>query len=409
MALHWFNPENDLALACFSPHFIPPASARMMADELSALPVWWTSAGDTVAVASVSEARLLAGQAGGLCPEVEWVGRKDLPACSEVQPWGWSPLVVNRLLAGGVAAECLPDEAFLLRYRDWSGRRHAVDMLDYLVRRDSETARRWPEHLCGEACYCTSEQEVVRWVNLYPRTILKAPWSGSGKGLRLGYGRYESPLSGWCRRLLREQGGVVVEPLYDKVADFAMEFYVEGERGVRYVALSEFLTTARGTYAGNRVASEEAKMSRLTAVVPEALLECIKQSIICYLTRLFGGGYHGCLGIDMMLCRTGAGDRICVHPCVEINLRRTMGHVAASLGRFVAPSSEASFVIDYYKDEKMLRADHDGNLAACPPVISDGKLLRGYLPLIPVTGCGHYRAAMWAFSGEDDDGYARNK
>ena len=58
MTLHIFNPENDLALACPSPHFIPPASARQMADDLSALPVWWAMRGDAVCVASVEEAAL---------------------------------------------------------------------------------------------------------------------------------------------------------------------------------------------------------------------------------------------------------------------------------------------------------------------------------------------------------------
>ena len=32
------------------------------------------------------------------------------------------------------------------------------------------------------------------------------------------------------------------------------------------------------------------------------------------------------LGIDMMLIRMGGAVRL--HPCVELNLRRTMGHVA---------------------------------------------------------------------------------
>lgn len=64
MTLHIFNPENDLALACPSPHFIPPASARQMADDLSALPVWWAMRGDAVCVASVKEARRWAEEAG---------------------------------------------------------------------------------------------------------------------------------------------------------------------------------------------------------------------------------------------------------------------------------------------------------------------------------------------------------
>ena len=39
-----------------------------------------------------------------------------------------------------------------------------------------------------------------------------------------------------------------------------MEFYADGTGIVRYTGLSVFLTTARGTYAGNWVASEEDKV-----------------------------------------------------------------------------------------------------------------------------------------------------
>lgn len=44
-----------------------------------------------------------------------------------------------------------------------------------------------------------------------------------------------------------------------------------------------------------------------------------------------GGAYTGPFGIDMMVVEGNAGKGFLLHPCVEINLRRTMGHVALSL------------------------------------------------------------------------------
>ena len=41
--------------------------------------------------------------------------------------------------------------------------------------------------------------------------------------------------------------------------------------------------------------------------------------------------YTCVFGIDMMVVRRDDGDGFLLHPCVEINLRRTMGHVAISL------------------------------------------------------------------------------
>lgn len=46
--IHYFNPENDLALASGDAHYTPPASARQMARDLQSLPRLWAKAGDWV-------------------------------------------------------------------------------------------------------------------------------------------------------------------------------------------------------------------------------------------------------------------------------------------------------------------------------------------------------------------------
>lgn len=397
MTLHVFNPGNDSALACPSPHFIPPASARRMADDLSALPAWWAAPGDAVCVASPEAARRWAGEIGGICPEVRWVGRDGLPSDAVVDAWGWSPSAVLRLSKGGVDRSRLPDEARLACCRDLSNRRHAVDMLARLRSPGSDLGRKWGDRLCGVSHYCTSEGEIARMLRQYPETLLKAPWSGSGRGLCPGRGAYAPPLSGWCRRLLREQGGVVVEPLYDKVSDFALEFYADGTGGVRYAGLSVFRTTARGAYAGNWVAPEEDKVRWLAGRIPLPLWQALKTAVTRYLAGWIGCGYGGHLGVDMMLCRVPEAGLPCVHPCVEINLRRTMGQVSVDLASFLAPSSEARFVIGYGKEAGRSWSEHCRCAEEHPLCLRDGKVLRGYLPLAPVTPSARYRAALWVF------------
>lgn len=303
--------------------------------------------------------------------------------------------MVQRLLTGGADRSRLPDEARLARYRELSNRRHAVDMLAYLCGSGSDLGQKWRDRLCGVSYYCTGEQDIIQRMRQYPETLLKAPWSGSGKGLRLGRGGYVPPLSGWCGRQLREQGGVIVEPVYNKVSDFALEFYADGAGGVRYTGLSVFLTTARGTYAGNWVASEEDKVRWLTDRIPLLLWQMLKTAVTHYLADWLGNGYNGHLGVDMMLCRVPGAEYLCVHPCVEINLRRTMGQVSVDLASFLAPSSEARFVIDYEKEAGRLWSEHCRCEEAHPLCLREGKLLQGYLPLVPVTPSAHYRAALW--------------
>ena len=60
----------------------------------------------------------------------------------------------------------------------------------------------------------------------------------------------------------------------------------------------------------------------ISRYIPVLLLDSIKQKIT---EQLRLPGYVGPFGIDMMVTKEG------LHPCVEINLRRTMGHVALSI------------------------------------------------------------------------------
>lgn len=394
MRLHVFNPENDLALACFSPHFIPPRSARLMARDLAALPAWWAGPGDAVRASVRDGEWLRAGLQGSLLPALEWAEGACSSAVSVVEPWGWSPLLWEQVHGAGVAAGVLPDATALRRIRDGSCRSRAVELLAVLRSPDDKFGREWGRWLCGESFYCTDEDAVARLLARFPDTLLKAPWSGSGKGLRLGRGGWVPPLTGWCRRVLREQGGVVVEPIYNKVYDLAMEFYSDGQGRVDYRGLSRFVTTPRGTYVGNRVAPEAEHARWLASFLPAGLWQALRDELAARLSRMVGSDYRGPLGVDMMLCRPENDGGLCLHPCVEINLRRTMGQVAADLSRFLASGAEALFAIDYCAEEGGLLADHERRLRDDPPRVAEGRWSGGYLALTPVRAGTHYRASL---------------
>lgn len=392
MNLHVFNPENDLALANFSSHFIPPQSARLMRDDLSVLPVWWAVDGDVVWSVLPHDLADYLDEVGFLLPDVKWCGKNEWIRADVVCPWGWSPLLIQELLQAGCPDCLLPTGKEMAAYRSLSGRECAVRLLN-LLRSQGNSLSEWQNRLCGSSFYCREEAEIVSLVTSYPETILKAPWSGSGKGLRLARGDYQSPLTGWCRRLLKEQGGVVVEPLYHKCFDFAFEFLSDG-KSVRYSGLSVFFTTNRGTYGGNWVAPEKVKESWLERYIPHAMRMALVKELSERLTESLAGLYKGYLGVDMMLCDVGSSDGLAVHPCVEINLRRTMGQVAVDLSRWLAPGSEARFVIDFEKPDGALWADHRKRKLDRPLHVYDNLLLDGYVALTPVIPHTHYRARL---------------
>lgn len=299
MTIYIFNPENDMALADGTAGYTPPATIQQMRRELYWLPNWWAGEGDIV-----------------------WDGEQKL-SLSEgdtVSPWGWSPALVHQLRGAGVGPEFMPTREQLDYIRRLSHRQTAVEALAR-QREDGLLDGR----LRGRSVVCRTWEEVREAVGRWDDTILKMPWSSSGRGLMTA----TSPnLEAWCRRVIRQQGAVVAEERLPKVADFAMEFHCDGRGGVEYRGLSLFFTGEYGSYSGNWVAPEIQKFTWLTQYMPPQALVDIRRWWEQYLTRF---AYSGPVGVDMMLCRDG----IC--PCIEINWRMTMGmvaNIAASQGRY---------------------------------------------------------------------------
>lgn len=315
MVLHVFNPEHDIALAAHLSNFTAPHAGRQLRADLGYLPALWAGDSDAVLVDNAAYAgrcyaRLRSRVGGGRPQFVEKQQLAGLPI-SRVEPWGWDLALCAQLRRYGV--KCLPDEALVEQVRALSHRRTAARLLPMLRM----------EGTVGEAFECTSESEAEQLLERYGQVVLKAPWSSSGRGLRfLSLGR--TPLTaqgGWFRNVVAAQGSVMVEPLCRKVKDFGMEFYADGD-GVRYEGLSLF-HTKNGAYIGNVVATERCKQQLIGRYIPSELLDAVREKIC---TSDVLNGYTGPFGVDMMV--VAGNDGFLLHPCVEINVRRTMGHVA---------------------------------------------------------------------------------
>ena len=162
---------------------------------------------------------------------------------------------------------------------------------------------------------------------------MKAPWSSSGRGVRFIDGEINDYQLRWIQNIIDKQGSVIVEPYYHKVRDFGMEFESDGKGCVRYLGLSLF-HTKNGAYTGNLIATEDEKQELLSAYISVDLLKSVREIVCDRLGRLFSGKYQGPFGLDMMIVATNDKEGFLLHPCVEINLRRTMGHVALSIPPF---------------------------------------------------------------------------
>ena len=390
-ALYIFNPEHDLALASGEANYMAPASARRMASELALLPMWYAEEGSAVLAPSaynldyVKKIQELLGLSVDLITEPELAIEQDL----DIRPWGWDVALRKRLSVLGVDEVLLPSMGQLNDLREYSHRSKAVALLPEL---------QLNECFCGESYYLKTPEEWKRFVEGRKECLLKAPLSGSGKGLNWCKGIFTSFISGWCTRVAASQGGVIAEPIYNKVEDFAMEFYSDGAGELTFVGYSLFHTGKSGMYEGNCLLSNEAIRKQLAQYIPLEALMDLENCLKYRLSALVGTVYKGYLGVDMMICRFPENEKpvFRIHPCVEINLRMNMGVIARFLhDRYVRPGSTGRFVIDYHPSEGEALQEHERMSATYPLEIREGRVYSGYLPLVPVHKRSCYRAWIW--------------
>ena len=321
MKLLVFNPEHDLALAANLSNFTAPHAGRQLRADLGFVPAIWAAADDFVLVENVEDAerrflRLTRRPFGRFIA-------KDL-LCklqfSAVDVWGWDLAIRAYLLRWGVEAVVMPTVTQIDAIRQLSHRRHAMQLLESL---------QMPGTI---GCASETDQMDIIADRLHrgEHLVVKAPWSSSGRGVRFMEGDMNIYDKGWVRHVIEKQGSVMVEPYYNKVKDFGMEFVSDGKGLVSYVGLSLF-QTSNGAYTGNILASEDEKEHMISRYISVDLLKAIRQKICTLMGVLLKDRYAGAFGIDMMVVRRDDGDGFLLHPCVEINLRRTMGHVAISL------------------------------------------------------------------------------
>lgn len=390
MKLYLFNPDTDMALAHNNENYLAPASVRQMAEDLALLPIWYAQPGSGVLASSAYNADYLRKMQQLFSLPIQLVTEPELSECADVQvfPWGWNLTLRKYLIKAGLSEQKLPAAEHLATYRPLSSRKMAMEVLSVF---DWENR----EGCCGQSYYLPFLLSCKMFVERHKKCVLKAPWSGSGKGLNWCQRTFTKSVEGWCKHIIKEQGFVSGEPLYNKVEDFAMEFYSDGRGKVLFMGYSLFATNKSGAYSGNILMSSPDIEKRLEKYVSPNTIVYIRERLCEMLSEIYGTAYTGYLGVDMMVCLL-SDNKYAVHPCVEINMRMNMG-VVSHLFRenFMASESIGHFSIEYYSSNAELLERHEQNLESHPLMVANGKLVSGYLPLVPVTTRSHYRAYVF--------------
>lgn len=427
MNLYLFNPDNDLALANNDDNYRSPASARKMGSDLTPLMGWIAGDGDFLLfpenttwqpdmplypdLKSCSlpelheefekdQKRWLNIQHNGSIPQPKNHTQKenpikffnsitkhlygnDLLKPNKIIPWGWNPSLVRQLTNAGIDTSLLPSSKVLEEIKHVSHRSQSVKALRFIRNNASEELK---NILCGKSYEIFSEKELKQLIETPGKEwLLKAPLSGSGRGLIRSMGHYKHPVSGWCKNTLEMQGSVILEPYYNKVCDFAMEFRTLENCTIHFAGYSLFETNAHGSYTRNILMTDKAITSLICNYgFKEQYLKELQHILSQILSKITKDVYQGWLGVDMMICMENGHYRI--HPCVEINARFTMGVFSRLFyDRYITPGVKGSFGIRFSpKNGALLQyaaeAFHKNPLRIC-----NNRFTSGWLALTPVT------------------------
>lgn len=393
--IHLFNPGHETAVLLGTENYTPPANVRRMIQELSYLPVWYADSNDYVFTEEIASPRFFSLQPKELRPFATLVSVKELkelaPSLPELaaSPWGISPhslYVFEKLkqeLQLNLSVPTWKEEYFRL-----TGRQTAAECLERIRQLLPDLP------IPATPKFCKKIREIEKYLILQNAPfVVKTPYSSSGRGLHWIPERKLTPKDRtWIEGAINKQGAVSIECGLDKVHDLAMEFYSDGEGHVTYEGLSVFSTEKKGSYSGNVLGSQEYLAIPIKRWIGEDVYQRTQDAVAEALKGIYGNIYRGYLGVDMIVYKTKDGS-YALHPCIEINMRYTMGMVALRLSqRYLAPHTIGDFHITY--DSKVGEAyeRHRFMKGAYPLTIENGKIREGYLSLCPVTKETKYRA-----------------
>lgn len=342
------NFSHDLALAANCNHYTPPPNVQVMERDL--------------------------------CRLVDYIPPAEVSYHPYAPVWGWDRSFVNELYREGYSD--LPTNEQLEIIRMLSSRKNA----SYLLKKLVTECEGLP--LVGESEYVVTEQRLNEILYNVP-LILKEPLSGSGRGLRFFFDNATDAQMNWACKCIRQQGGVVVEPYYHKIEDFAFEFIMH-ENDIEYLGLSVFETNSNNVYSGNVISPQERLWERMYKYFDKSTFNRMLLFVQQNIKEFFLGKYLGPVGVDMMIIEIDG--ELYIHPCVEINVRRTMGELSLHLQPLVSCTVDAFFCLVFRKNAESLK-EYVSSLSKAE-YDKDNRLFRGVKLLTPVYDNTQYVALL---------------
>ncbi len=265
------------------------------------------------------------------------------------------------------------------KIRELSGRDFTIEILENL----QSNRFPFPDDF-RNPIVARSVDEILQVRNEWNETILlKVPWSSSGKGLlKIEKGAFKDNDLKWTKNVIEQQGFVMIEKLYDKVLDFALEF--KSHNGIVEYFGSSIFETENGKYKGNLLYPEsdfEKKLEKKGLKNAVDVIQKLEETLSEFFSTSISPFYEGYFGVDMMLLngKVDGSEAVMVHPCVELNLRMNMGVLARRFyDRYVEIGKSGMFYVKTFHNENEIFDKIASSVVKNPLKIRKGRVYKGY-------------------------------
>ncbi len=266
---------------------------------------------------------------------------RHIPAGMNLVPWGWSPAAVEFGQRHRLVVNAPPLEVVRLA----NSRAYSVPW------------EQLPDDDGNFATLCRTLGEVLACVERLPVTtawVIKANWSHAARERILGRGPVISSAEiQWVKQRLARDGVVSWELWLQREAEIGIQWHLPQGGQPELIAITELLVDSRGQYTGTRALAhgigfqpgeDVYQNDRLEAypTPPEWALQAAEDTRPI-VNDIAQRGYFGPVGIDAMRFLHPDGNLPRTRPLQDINVRWTMGRLAAGWFQRLGPTAQATW------------------------------------------------------------------
>lgn len=386
--LFFFNSTCEMAVANSQISYLPPAHLRLFENSLATMPCFFADENDAILTLKpvsntyVEHLHKLGFKTPQFITSPDDLVPNSLPLTS-LRPWGWSPAVHNVLKPflpfchnqwmKHPMHKWQPHHRLLLS-RD-TGYKLLVKTMELT---DNSLNLIEISTLPLKLSTLLDVEKVIE--SIPPPALLKTPWSASGRGLfKIRDVHEHAETNVWVKSKLKQQGFMYAEPYLDKISDLSFHFQIEAD-GVQYLGYNFFETLPSGQFSGCYTHLPYDQL------IDQALLmEAIEQGVYLINKALenlkINAKYQGPAGVDAILFRN-KHNQIKLQPCIELNLRHSMGLLNIHLRKRIHPEKKGKWKISMLNAEEWRQMVQKYNKPDGSN-LEDGYITKGIVALTP--------------------------